>query len=1145
MKDVRLLLIRTLCVLLTCFVADSGLRADSPLEARPLTEVLEQIEEAYHVIFTYDVTMLTDIMVDVEFSTDEELEIVVNRVLEPTRLRYKHVGDKYYIIYQNTPSGNRRARRLRHNIRQIQRLENSSDISLQTNSGSGGRERVNKILVTAASLRQHSVTGRVVNDRGEPLIGAVVRIKGSNIGVLTDREGNYSFSSPSDTAVLIASYIGYLPEEIEMGGQNHFDISLQESPTSLEEVVVIGYGTIRRSDVTGSVVTLGSREISEVPVSSWGQALQGRTPGILIQQISPRPGGGTQIRIRGNRSLGSDESGVNDPLVVLDGIPYSGSINDINPNDIASIDVLKDASATAIYGSRGANGVILISTRRGNIGKARLTYNGYHGVGSVLDKYELFNAEEYADLKQASSFGQAGGSFTQTEIQSMIQGRSTDWQDLIYKDSYLTNHELQVSGGTEATQYSISGGLFEQTAVLPGQKFNRISLRTALDQKIGNRIRIGLTSLNTISTRNGENANPMFQILTLSPLYEAYTEEGEVNELPAIGSPDDNTHNPLLLYRENTWVQERNRLRMFNSLYGEIELFKGVTYRINLGLDYWQDEYGEFLGADTPFRNGNGSTAAIRNEDSWSYTIENLLSYEKELGKHNLNVTGLFSAQEQENQRNGLDAHAVFADFLQFYNFSLSQVTTVPDGVFGYSKWGLLSGMARVNYDFDGRFLATATLRADGSSRLSDGNKWFVYPALALAWNMGNESFMAAQTVFSALKLRAGLGRTSNQAVAPYSSLGQLGRVTYNFGPDNGVYGFLVTNLPNSNLRWEFTTSANFGIDFAMFQNRISGAIDLYHNETDNVLQSRSLPITSGVPGSFQENVGRTRGQGIEVLLRGDIIRPRRIRDFRWQVDANFAAHQERILELAEGVQQDVGNGWFVGYPINVIYDYKKIGIWQLDEVEQARELGDFEPGDIKVADLNQDGIIDDEDRTVLGQLDPKWTAGLTTRFYYRGFDLSAVAFGSFGGNLVSTVYQMNSSYPLNSLEGRRNGPRVDYWTEDNPTNAFPETGNQITRFGSVMGYFDGSFMKIRTINLGYTLPRGFTDRAHLRQSRIYLTVHNPFKAFFSEYVRMGGIDPEPTGRGSSITPGLGRRLSVGPNTPPSRTFIVGVNFGI
>lgn len=994
--------------------------------------------------------------------------------------------------------------------------------------------------VVCVNAQTITVSGKVTDSEG-PLPGATVLVEGTSNGTVTNLEGEFSIAVASD-AVLKVSYLGYATQEVAVNGRTTIDITLEEDLQQLSEVVVVGYGVRKKSDITGAVATVGEKTIQEVPAASdVSSALQGRISGVQITNTSSRPGGAPQIRIRGNRSLGSDESGVNTPLIVLDGIPYNGSLNDINPNDITSFNVLKDASATAIYGSRGANGVILITTKRGRPGEVNLSYNGYTGVTTSLGQYDLMNAEEYAQFKL-----DAGADFTPTEIESLRLGRSTDWQDLMIKDGYINNHNLSFSGGTENTQYSVSAGYFNQSTVFPGQAYTRYSVRTSIDQKINDWLSVGINSLNTLSYRDGESVSPMFNILTLSPLYNAYNEDGGINERPAIGSLDPDLVNPLTLYRENSWIEERRRLRTFNTAYLEVQLpVEGLSYKLNVGLDYSQDEYGRFYSAVTPMQNiTNGNAAAVRNSDTWSYTVENLLNYDRTFGDHTFNFTGLYSVQEQQYNQSGTNANGLLSDLLQYYNFELAANSVVPEGIYQYNKWGLMSFMGRLNYSYKSRYVATVTVRRDGSSRLAEGNKWFTYPAFALAWNIHNEDFLSGNNIISNLRLRTGLGRTSNQAVNPYASLGSLDRVPYNYGPDGGVLGFIVNSLPNTQLSWEFTNSFNIGTDFGLFANRITGTVDYYMTQTNDVLQSRRLPITSGITGTFQQNIGKTEGKGVEIMLSGEVIEAANTDEFNLGFDFNFTAHQEKIVQLVDTVQQDVQNGWFVGEPVNVLYDYEKIGIWQLGEEEVASDLGTYQPGDIKVRDQDGNGVIDAEDRVILGQLDPKWSFGFTARAGYKGFDLSVVTFGMFGHKIVSALYQMNSSNPINSLEGRRNGPDVDYWTPDNPTNEFPRPGLNNTQHGSTTGYFSGDFVKIRSINVGYNFSESLLNAVGLQSARVYVSANNPFKAFFSEYVEYGGLDPEPSGRGTTnnITPGLGRRLVVSPDTPLTKSFMVGLN---
>lgn len=1006
------------------------------------------------------------------------------------------------------------------------------------------------VLFSVSLQAQGLVKGKVTDESGVGMPGVNIIIKGTASGTTTDSDGNYSIQVSGNQIVLVYSFIGHVTQEQTVNGRTIIDVSMPFSASELSEIIVVGYGTQKKSDVTGSIVRVTEESLKEVPVANISQALQGRAAGVEINSTSSRPGAGAQIRIRGSRSL----SATNDPLIVLDGIPFNGTINDINPSDITSLDVLKDASATAIYGSRGSNGVILITTKRGKSGKAQLFYDGYYGVSNVIGKYDVYNGVEFDAFRNAAVAAGAAYVPTADEVANLAAGRQTDWQDELYQSGYITNHSIGTSGGTDETQFAISAGYFRQTTVLPGQAFSRYSLSGVIDQKIGERIKIGLNTMNSFNISDGEGVSPMFSILTLSPLYSARNADGTILELPALGSANPETRNPLLIYRDNTWKQQRRRLRTFNSLYAEVKLAEDLKYRVNVGLDLFQDNYGQYIGSNTPFANGGTNSADVENTNSWSYTIENLLLYEKTFAeKHKLGLTGLFSVQETEDYRSGANANTLPADYTFFYNLGLGNVTSVPAGVSYYAKSGLLSYMGRVNYTFSDRYLVTATARADGSSRLAEGNKWFYYPALALGWIISNESFMTSQDFISSLKLRFGTGRTSNQAVNPYASLGSLASEPYNYG-NNGLYGFYVNALPNPDLRWEFTTTTNLALDFGLFQNRIAGTFELYEQNTEDILQRVSLPNTSGV-SSVVKNVGKTQNRGLELMLNTVNIESSETGGFNWYTDLNLFMNRNKVVELANGVTQDITNGWHVGQPIDAIFDYEKIGVWQTGETGAP---AGFNTGEIKIKDQNTDndgdgeidgpdGVINAKDRVILGSTQAKWSGGLTNRFTYKGFDLSVVLFWRVGGMLVSTLYQSNIANPINSMEGRRNGPKVDYWTPTNPTNAYPRPGlGQVPDFGSTLGYFDATFMKIRTITLGYNLPASWLGKTGISTCHLYVQAQNPFKAFFSDYVKEGGLDPETSGAGGSVTEGFGpngtNRLTVQPNTPPTKSFIVGIN---
>ncbi len=983
---------------------------------------------------------------------------------------------------------------------------------------------------TEALSQTVTVSGQVTDSQGGGLPGATVTQQGTNTGTVTDMNGEYSLAV-TEGSTLVFSFVGYLTETVEIGNRSTIDVSLTEDIQSLQEVVVVGYGAQRKSDITGSIASVDEKSLREVPVANLSQALQGRAAGLEIVSTGSRPGDAGRIRIRGNRSLTAG----NDPLLVVDGIPYGGTINDLNPDDITSVEVLKDASATAIYGARGSNGVIIISTRRGKPGKPQLTYNGYYGVNTVANEYDVFSGEEFANLRQISGYNARGnqGTFLTVEEQSLALGRETNWQDLMYGTGVMTNHELGVSGGTESTQYSLSGGYFNESTVLPGQDFTRYSLRATVDTEIGSRVKVGINTMNNLSVRNGESVSPLYPMVTLSPLTVPFDDAGNRIVQPTLGT--DDYFNPLFLFDDNAWAQERRRIRTFNSLYGEVQIAEGFRYRLNVGLDFFQERYGDFLGSATPMRNGQLNTAQTQNAEQYSYTIENLLYYDKTINeKHRIGGTALFSVQEQTYQNSIFNFRDIPINYLQFYDMGQATDFISADG--NYNSWSILSYMGRFNYSYDDRYVLTLTARADGSSRLAPGNQWQYYPAASAAWNISNEDFMG-DNVVSDLKLRAGWGQVANTGVNPYQTQGLLGTERYNFGPQ-GAVGYYAVAAPNLNLGWEVTTTVNFGVDFGFFQNRITGSLELYEQNTNDLLMNQNLPPTSGT-AFVLANVGATRNRGVEFNI--STVNVESSTGFNWSTDFNIFFNRNEITALANPDQvRDIDNGWHVGHPIDAIFDFNKIGIWQADEADEAASYG-FQVGQIKLEDINNDGQITGDDRSIIGAMQPDFQAGMTNRFSYKNFDFSVVAFARVGGTLVSTLHQPQSY--VNMLSGRRSGIRVDYWTPDNPTNDHPrpDVGQENPLYGSTLGYFDASFLRIRSINLGYTLPNTWCERVGMGSVRVYLASQDPF-IFFSPYMDAGGLDPEPTGTGGSSTPGLGNRLTIGLNTPRTTAFMGGVN---
>jgi TonB-dependent starch-binding outer membrane protein SusC len=1005
------------------------------------------------------------------------------------------------------------------------------------------------LLLWSAAQGQTTIRGRIVDETGTSLPGVNVLLKGTTSGTTSDSDGGYSIQVPGEDAVLVFSFIGYTAVEETAGNRNVIDVTLLPNIQSLTEVVVVGYGTQRQEAVTGSVVSMSGNALRDMPSPNISQALQGRAVGVDISQTSTKPGTAMQIRVRGTRSLLAS----NDPLIVLDGIPFAGSINDIDPNSIKSIDILKDASATAIYGSRGANGVLLITTNRGTKGqKAQVSYNGYHGVKAVFAKYPMMSGPEFAALRAASA-----QKFNNTLDES--NDVNTDWQDMIYKNAMVTSHDVGLSGGTEKGTYYFGAGYFRDEAVVPLQNFTRYSMRFSLDQQINKYIRIGINSNSNYSITNGDNVPALGMALGRSPIANPYNADGSMKEV----IQESTTGAQWVPSRErfenlgDKYVDKTKAYGTYNTVFTEIGIpgVEGLKYRVNFGLNMRQSNYGNYTGEGvfsgvptTP------STAAISSTLMTNWAVENLLTYDRSFGKHEVNAVLLYSAQQETSNTSRVTARDIPADQFQFYNLGRADgVITVNPADQSYNQWGLLSYMGRVMYSYDDRYMLSATFRSDGSSRLAPGHKWHTYPAISAGWNISREQFMADISQINLLKLRVGYGQTSNQSVNPYQTLGLLSTRPYNFGDDIYSTGFIVSQLPNAELGWEYSQTFNYGLDFKAFDNRLSGTIEYYVQDTKDVLLPVGLPSTSGV-SNITANMGQTQNKGIEITLNGTILD--NLNGWSWDLGFNLYANRNKLVSLASGQLRDEGNWWFVGHPIDVIYDYEKIGLWQEgDPYLNILEPGSAsKPGMIKVkytGEYNADGTpvraINAEDRQIMN-IQPKFQGGFNTRVAYKNIDLSIVGTFKSGGLLNSTLY--GSAGYLNNLNSRAgNNVSVDYWTPENTGAKYPApggVGGDNPKYGSTLGYFDASYLKIRTITLGYNVSKSLLARAGISNVRVYVAVQNPF-VMFSPYHDESGMDPETNSYGNEnaavpYSSNLRRILTVGTNTPSTRNYLLGLN---
>ncbi len=1031
------------------------------------------------------------------------------------------------------------------------------------------------LLVGSAPLSAQSrtVTGRVSDALTREILPSVsIIVKGTTRGTTTDASGNYRIEA-APNEVLVFSYISYATKEVSVGNNTVLNVDLAEDANSLSEVVVVGYGTQRKRDLTGAVTSVSESTLKEVPAPNLISQLKGRAAGVSIVSNGSTPGAQGQIRIRGNRTLttGSGSSDALDgPLVVVDGIPFGG-LNDINPDDIASLEILKDASATAIYGSRGAGGVILVTTKRGKTGKPVLTYDGYHGVTNIMGKYNIMNGQEYALFKEdAAKYnrtnpGTSGYLLTQKEKDALTAGISTDWQDLIYKQGYMSNHQLGLQGGVENTQYSLGAGYFNETGIIPNQSFERYTLRATIDQKIGRLVKIGLNTLNTLTYQKDPGGGGVpGGLVRLTPLAAPYNEDGSVNLNPADGSIDAAQISPLTIITKGASVMSLSRaLRTFNSLYAEVNIFTGLKYRFNAGLNFSQSNFNGYAPPLTYFNSAtvqSSSNADIRNTEYWNYNFQHLLYYDKVIAnKHKLGLTALYEITKDHSLGSSFNVKGVPADYIKTSNFALA--SGQPTGEGSFSEVGLLSYMGRVNYSYNDKYLLTLTFRRDGSSTLSPGNQYFNYPAVGLGWNLADEVFMKELAFISNLKVRGGWGISGNRNVGAYSTLGALSTGYYNFGTTTAgqQLGYTVTSLPASDLGWQSTSQVDIGLEFGLWNNRLTGALDFYHQKTKDILLSVPLPPSNGA-GSTLKNLGKTEGKGMETTISYEIFRNRK--GFNWGLDAVYFFNREKIVQLTTPAEMaNIGAGWFVGQPLSVIYDYRKIGLWQLADAESgllASQTSPVQfPGQIRVQDVNGDGKIDAADRQILGNFQPKWEGGLTSRFSYKNFDASVVTYARIGMKVIVPYLTGNSTGSGGFAffnQSRVNQMKVDYWTDTNPTNAFPapDAGNAVAFFGSTLGYYDGSFIKCRSINLGYTFSNDLIKKIGSTSARIYFNATNPF-IIYSPLVRDNlALDPEgnsyasgsatlnPQGAGERGTPE--RQIAVNMNNPPVRQFTLGLN---
>ena len=969
------------------------------------------------------------------------------------------------------------------------------------------------------------VKGQVTDKNGDAVIGATVKVKNAQTGTVTDFNGNFSLSVQK-AGTLVVSYIGYLAKEVAFNPGQTLNISIEEDATALDEVVVVGYGVQKKSDVTGSVTSINKDRLSKLPVTNVLQAVQGAAAGVTISQGSSIPGDAPSALVRGRNSINAGTG----PYIVVDGIPISksgGSLNDINPSDIESMEILKDASATAIYGTNGANGVILITTKHGKDGKPSVSYNGYIGIEDFAHKMDFCNGSQitqrYKDYVAQNPGETMYNDFVknQNEAEAQAAGRETDWlYDMVSQTGIIQDHNVTVNGGAEKIKYFISGDYMSQKGVLKGFNYKRYSLRMNIDADVTDYLKIGTNSYIVSHNRDGGRVN-FLMAEAMSPYGKVYEDNGSYCIYPMY--TESLFFNPM---RDVNQDHERRQWNINLNGYADINFgniwkpLDGLRYKFNFGYSFVPRRENYYNGAEQNDLNGYGY---IFNAETQSYTAENILIYAKDFGKHHFDLTALYASSRKKYHDNTAAASKFINDELLWHNLGGGGTQTAKSYTDLYTT---VSQMGRLNYSYDSRYLFTFTVRRDGSSVFGEDNKYGTFPSIALGWNIANEKFMEkTQGWLNNLKLRLSYGKAGNEAIGVYETLAKMSNAAITMDGQSATALYPSSRMGNSGLGWETTKTFNIGIDFGLLNNRINGNIDFYTSTTTDLLLQRNLPKISGYSNVYM-NMGKTANKGLEVTINSKNIVTK---DFTWGTNLVWSWNKNEIKDLYGDEKSDIGNRWFIGEPISVIYDYEMVGIWQKDEIERGDHLKwdpQAQPGDVKLRDVNGDGKIDpNDDKTIQGQTTPKWIGGLTNTFTYKNLSLSIFI------QTVQGLKRNNSLLAMASDEmGRRNSTtEIGYWTESNPSNEYRSLSKTSNRWG--YGFpCDASFTRIKDITLSYQFPAQITNALRISALTVYASARN-----LATFTSWKGWDPE-----SDITQrGWGGYEN---NYPMTKSYVFGLN---
>lgn len=982
-------------------------------------------------------------------------------------------------------------------------------------------------------MQGKTIKGQILDETGESMIGVSVLVKGTTIGTVTDFDGNYTLEVPSGKNILEISYIGYKTKEITIGNNSLINIKMEPDTQALDEVVVIGYGTVKKRDLTGAVASMKNEDVTVAPTSNVMEALQGKIAGMDIVKSSGQVGEDVSILLRGSRSI----YGSNEPLFIIDGIP--GSYSQVNPSDIESVDVLKDASSTAIYGSAGANGVVIITTKRGKEGKATVNFDAYYGFsgspnykhGMVGDEWVNYQREayKYKNGDYPSDMSALFGNQDYTDAYNA--GKWIDWIDEASGNTATTQkYSLSVSGGSEKTKIFASTSYNREEGLLSNDNLNKYSLRLNIDQEIFSWAKMGFTSNLTYQDRNQGVKNTFTKGLSSFPLGDAYDQNGKINHEYITGQ-----YSPLGDFIEDQYVNNTRSTYLNVSGYLELSPIKDFTFtsRINGTLsDSRQGQYwGDQCNANRPSYAGSPH-AAITNKNAWNYTWENILSYNTTIAKdHNIGGSVITSWNKNQNDSSLAAASGQMVDRWSFWRLASGASQHVESD---FAQTQKMSFAVRFNYSYKGKYLFTFSNRWDGVSQFSAGHKWDSFPALAIAWRISDEPFMnVAKNWLNNLKLRVGYGITGNSGgVDAYGTTTQAYVYTGNgltLNGQNSSFTQYTGTYGSKDLGWEKSYNWNVGLDYGILNNRVDGSIEWFKTTTKGLLFKRTLPITSGLTGwgsplSIWQNIAETSNQGVEVTINSHNIKTK---DFSWNTTLSVTWSKEKIEKLPDG--DLISENLFVGHSIKSIYGYKYTGIWGTNTPQDILDAYGVKPGFIQIETLEKDGDggvhkYSTNDRQVLGHTNPDWIVGLNNTFTYKNFDLSVFAMARYGQTINSDLlgyYTAEQSVTTNQLAG------ADYWTENNQRAYYPApgTGSEQSTVISALRVRDGSFIKVKNITLGYTFPVNISRKALMEKCRIYATAYNPF--IYVKDKQLKGTDPETNGSDAF---------------PTFRQFVFGVN---